>query len=229
MNDKMWRAIGLVSDTTLNGSDPENVRRHFRVRRRKKALYIRWGALAACLLLVVLSAGVVTSVMLGSNATDREMPAPGSEGSSFSDAADNNSASGGSQPSESGERHQNAWGYLSLVGYDSADAAYLFEKTGDAPLTLQVIVRLRDAEGNLSVMTNDPALREAGTYQGIPVLAEALTLRVTASDGTACETTLTAAGTYRISLGMAELTADGKTPVSVLFEKFGEFTFPENP
>ena len=229
MNDKMWRAIGLVSDTTLNGSDPENVRRHFRARRRKKAPDIRWGALAACLLLVVLSAGVVTSVMLGSNATDREMPAPGSEGSSFSDAADNNSASDGSQPSESGERHQNAWGYLSLVGYDSADAAYLFEKTGDAPLTLQVIVRLRDAEGNLSVMTNAPALRETGTYQGIPVLAEVLTLRVTASDGTACENTLTAAGTYRISLGMAELTADGKTPVSVLFEKFGEFTFPENP
>ncbi|MGM9609697.1 MAG: hypothetical protein ACI3XE_05700, partial [Eubacteriales bacterium] len=218
-----------VSDTTLNGSDPENVRRHFRARRRKKALYIRWGALAACLLLVVLSAGVVTSVMLGGNAADREMPVPGNSGSSFSDVADNNSSSGESQPNESGERHQNAWGYLSLVGYDSADAAYLFEKTENTPFTLQVIVRLRDAEGNLSVMTNDAALREAGTYQGIPVLAQALTVRVTASDGTACEPTLTAAGTYRISLGMEELTADGKTPVSVLFESFGEFAFPENP
>lgn len=228
MNDKMWRAIGLVSDTTLKGSDPENVRRHFRERRRKKALYIWWGALAACLLLVVLSAGVVTSVMLGSNATDREMPAPGNSGSSFSDAASDNSQP--SESGESGERHQNAWGSLSVLGYDSAaDASFLFEKTENTPLTLQVIVRLRDAEGNLSVMTNDPALREAGSYQGIPVLTEALTLRVTASDGTVCETTLTAAGTYRITLDMAELSADGKTPVSALFEKFGEFAFPENP
>lgn len=228
MNDKMWRAIGLVSDTTLNGSDPENVRRHFRERRRKKALYIRWGALAACLLLVVLSAGVVTSVMLGGNAADREMPVPGSEGSSFGDFADNNSSSN-SQPNESGEGYRTSWGYLSLVGYGAEDASYLFEKTEDTAFTLQVIVRLRDAEGNLSVMTNDPALRETGSYQGIPVLAEALTVRVTASDGTACETMLTAAGSYRISLDMAELTAGGKTPVSVLFESFGEFAFPENP
>lgn len=223
MNDKMWRAIGQVSDTTLKGSDPENVRRYFRERRRKKALYIRWGALAACLLLVVLSAGVVTSVMLGANLADREMPMPGSSGSSFGDAASD------SHPNEEGERYQNAWGYLSLVGYDSEDASYLFEKTDDTVLTLQGIVRLRDAEGNLCVMTNDPALREAGTYQGISVLAQALTVRVTASDGTPCGTTLTTAGTYRISLEMAELTSDGMTPVSVLFESFGEFVFPENP
>ena len=228
MNDKMWRAIGQVSDTTLKGSDPENVRRHFRERRRKKALYIWWGALAACLLLVVLSAGVVTSVMLGGIAEDREMPMPGSSGSSFGDAADGNSASDG-HPNEEGERYQNAWGYLSLVGYDSEDALYLFEKTDDTVLTLQGIVRLRDAEGNLCVMTNDPALREAGTYQGIPVLAQALTVRVTVSDGTPCGTTLTTAGTYRISLEMAELTSDGKAPVSVLFESFGEFVFLENP
>lgn len=223
MNDKMWRAIGQVSDTTLKGSDPENVRRHFRERRRKKALYIRWGALAACLLLVVLSAGVVTSVMLGGNLADREMSAPGSSGSSFGDAASD------SHPNEEGERYQNAWGYLSLVGYDSEDASYLFEKTDDTVLTLQGIVRLRDAEGNFCVMTNDPALRETGTYQGIPVLAQALTVRVTATDGTPCGTTLTTAGTYRISLEMAELTSDGMTPVSVLFESFGEFVFPENP
>ena len=223
MNDKMWRAIGQVSDTTLKGSDPENVRRHFRERRRKKALYIRWGALAACLLLVVLSAGVVTSVMLGGNLADREMPMPGSSGSSFGDAASD------SHPNEEGERYQNAWGYLFLVGYDSEDASYLFEKTDDTVLTLQGIVRLRDAEGNLCVMTNDPALREAGTYQGIPVLAQALTVRVTASDGTPCGTTLTTADTYRISLEMTELTSDGMTPVGVLFESFGEFVFPENP
>ena len=36
MTEKLWRAVGALSDEVLAGSDEENVRRVFRARKKKK-------------------------------------------------------------------------------------------------------------------------------------------------------------------------------------------------
>lgn len=63
MTEKLWRAVGALSDEVLAGSDEENVRRVFRA--RKKHLRAMFTSLAACLCVCVMAGLCLLPVIMG--------------------------------------------------------------------------------------------------------------------------------------------------------------------
>ena len=156
MTEKLWRAVGALSDEVLAGSDEENVRRVFRA--RKKHLRAMFTTLAACLCVCVIAGLCLLPVIMGGH---YGATSPGHDDNAMSPGNDQNTAlfSVGATVTADDAR-------LTFCSFADGRAVFRLENARDAATARAIMLCVtRDGEETVYT-TRDGALPGArGTYE----------------------------------------------------------------
>ena len=198
MTEKLWRAVGALSDEVLAGSDEENVRRVFRA--RKKQLRAMFTTLAACLCVCVIAGLCLLPVIMGGH---YGATSPGHD-NAMSPGNDKNTAlfSVGATVTADDAR-------LTFCSFADGQAVFRLENTQDAA-TARAIMLCVTRDGEETVYT---------TRDGdFTVIVNGSV----ASDGALPG----ARGTYEITVDLRGRQAGNDTPTAIRIENFGRFALP---
>ncbi len=198
MTEKLWRAVGALSDEILAGSDEEHVRRVFRA--RKKHLRAVFTTLAACLCVCVIAGLCLLPVIMGGH---YGKPAPGQD-NAMSPGNDKNTAlfPVGSTVTADDAR-------LTFCSFADGQAVFRLENTKDAVAVCRVTV----------CGTVEERETEHGAGDGFTVIVNGSTV----PDGA-----LPAAlGMYEITVDLRGWQAENGTPIAIQIENFGRFALPD--
>lgn len=198
MTEKLWRAVGALSDEVLAGSDEENVRRVFRA--RKKHLRAMFTTLAACLCVCVIAGLCLLPVIMGGH---YGATSPGHD-NAMSPGDDKNTAlfSVGATVTADDAR-------LTFCSFANGQAVFRLENTQDAA-TARAIMLCVTRDGEETVYT---------TRDGdFTVIVNGSV----ASDGALPG----ARGTYEITVDLRGRQAENGTPTAIRIENFGRFALP---
>lgn len=198
MTEKLWRAVGALSDEVLAGSDEENVRRVFRA--RKKHLRAMFTTLAACLCVCVIAGLCLLPVIMGGH---YGATSPGHD-NAMSPGNDKNTAlfSVGATVTADDAR-------LTFCSFADGQAVFRLENTQDAATARAIMLCVtRDGEetvytirdGDFTVIVNGSAAPD-GALPG-------------------------ARGTYEITVDLRGRQAGNDTPTAIRIENFGRFALP---
>lgn len=198
MTEKLWRAVGALSDEVLAGSDEENVRRVFRA--RKKQLRAMFTTLAACLCVCVMAGLCLLPVIMGGH---YGATSPGHD-NAMSPGNDKNTAlfSVGATVTADDAR-------LTFCSFADGQAVFRLENTQGAATARAIMLCVtRDGEetvyttrdGDFTVIVNGSAV----------------------SDGALPR----ARGTYEITVDLRGRQAENGTPTAIRIENFGRFALP---
>lgn len=198
MTEKLWRAVGALSDEVLAGSDEENVRRVFRA--RKKHLRAMFTTLAACLCVCVMAGLCLLPVIMGGH---YGATSPGHD-NAMSPGNDKNTAlfSVGATVTADDAR-------LTFCSFADGQAVFRLENTQDAATARAIMLCVtRDGEetvyttrdGDFTVIVNGSAAPD-GALPG-------------------------ARGTYEITVDLRGRQAGNGTPTAIRIENFGRFALP---
>lgn len=202
MTEKLWRAVGALSDEVLAGSDEENVRRVFRA--RKKRLRTMITTLAACLCICIIAGMCLLPVIMGGH-YGATKPAPGHDDNAMSPGNDKNTAalfSVGKTVTVGDAR-------LTFCSFTDGQAVFRLENTQDAATARAIMLCVtRDGEetvyttrdGDFTVIVNGSAVSD-GALPG-------------------------ARGTYEITVDLRGRQAENGTPTAIEIENFGRFALP---
>lgn len=199
MTEKLWRAVGALSDEVLAGSDEENVRRVFRA--RKKQLRAMFTTLAACLCVCVIAGLCLLPVIMGGH---YGATSPGHDNNAMSPGNDKNTAlfSVGATVTADDAR-------LTFCSFADGQAVFRLENTQDAATARAIMLCVtRDGEetvyttrdGDFTVIVNGSAAPD-GALPG-------------------------ARGTYEITVDLRGRQAGNDTPTAIRIENFGRFALP---
>ena len=199
MTEKLWRAVGALSDEVLAGSDEENVRRVFRA--RKKHLRAMFTTLAACLCVCVIAGLCLLPVIMGGH---YGATSPGHDDSAMSAGNDQNTAlfSVGATVTADDAR-------LTFCSFADGRAVFRLENARDAATARAIMLCVtRDGEetvyttrdGDFTVIVNGSAAPD-GALPG-------------------------ARGTYEITVDLRGRQAENGTPTAIRIENFGRFALP---
>lgn len=198
MTEKLWRAVGALSDEVLAGSDEENVRRVFRA--RKKHLRAMFTTLAACLCVCVMAGLCLLPVIMGGH---YGATSPGHDNAMLL-GNDKNTAlfSVGATVTADDAR-------LTFCSFADGQAVFRLENTQDAATARAIMLCVtRDGEetvyttrdGDFTVIVNGSAVSD-GALPG-------------------------ARGTYEITVDLRGRQAENGTPTAIRIENFGRFALP---
>lgn len=199
MTEKLWRAVGALSDEVLAGSDEENVRRVFRA--RKKHLRAMFTTLAACLCVCVIAGLCLLPVIMGGH---YGATSPGHDDNAMSAGNDQNTAlfSVGATVTADDAR-------LTFCSFADGRAVFRLENARDASTGRAIMLCVtRDGEetvyttrdGDFTVIVNGSAAPD-GALPG-------------------------ARGTYEITVDLRGRQAENGTPTAIRIENFGRFAIP---
>lgn len=200
MTEKLWRAVGALSDEVLAGSDEENVRRVFRA--RKKHLRAMFTTLAACLCICIIAGMCLLPVIMGGH---YGATSPGHDDNAMSPGNDKNTAvlfSVGATVTADDAR-------LTFCSFADGQAVFRLENTQDAATARAIMLCVtRDGEetvyttrdGDFTVIVNGSAVSD-GALPG-------------------------ARGTYEITVDLRGRQAENGTPTAIRIENFGRFALP---
>ena len=199
MTEKLWRAVGALSDEVLAGSDEENVRRVFRA--RKKHLRAMFTTLAACLCVCVIAGLCLLPVIMGGH---YGATSPGHDDNAMSAGNDQNTAlfSVGATVTADDAR-------LTFCSFADGRAVFRLENARDAATARAIMLCVtRDGEetvyttrdGDFTVIVNGSAAPD-GALPG-------------------------ARGTYEITVDLRDRQAENGTPTAIRIENFGRFALP---
>ena len=199
MTEKLWRAVGALSDEVLAGSDEENVRRVFRA--RKKHLRAMFTTLAACLCVCVIAGLCLLPVIMGGH---YGATSPGHDDNAMSPGNDQNTAlfSVGATVTADDAR-------LTFCSFADGRAVFRLENARDASTGRAIMLCVtRDGEetvyttrdGDFTVIVNGSAVSD-GALHG-------------------------ARGTYEITVDLRGRQAGNGTPTAIRIENFGRFALP---
>lgn len=199
MTEKLWRAVGALSDEVLAGSDEENVRRVFRA--RKKHLRAMFTTLAACLCVCVIAGLCLLPVIMGGH---YGATSPGHDDNAMSAGNDQNTAlfSVGATVTADDAR-------LTFCSFADGRAVFRLENARDASTGRAIMLCVtRDGEetvyttrdGDFTVIVNGSAVSD-GALPG-------------------------ARGTYEITVDLRGRQAGNGTPTAIRIENFGRFALP---
>lgn len=201
MTEKLWRAVGALSDEVLAGSDEENVRRVFRA--RKKRLRTMVTTLAACLCICIIAGMCLLPVIMGGH-YGATKPAPGQD-NAMSPGNDKNTAALFSV----GKTVTAGDASLTFCSFTDGQAVFRLENTQDAVTARAIMLCVtRDGEetvyttrdGDFTVIVNGSAVSD-GALPG-------------------------ARGTYEITVDLRGRQAGNGTPTAIQIENFGRFALP---
>lgn len=202
MTEKLWRAVGALSDEVLAGSDEENVRRVFRA--RKKRLRTMVTTLAACLCVCIIAGMCLLPVIMGGH-YGATKPAPGHDDNAMSPGNDKNTAALFSV----GKTVTVGDASLTFCSFTDGQAVFRLENTQDAATARAIMLCVtRDGEetvyttrdGDFTVIVNGSAVSD-GALPG-------------------------ARGTYEITVDLRGRQAENGTPTAIEIENFGRFALP---
>lgn len=199
MTEKLWRAVGALSDEVLAGSDEENVRRVFRA--RKKHLRAMFTTLAACLCVCVMAGLCLLPVIMGGH---YGATSPGHDVNAMSPGNDQNTAL-----FSVGKTATVGDASLTFCSFADGQAMFRLENTQDA-VTARAIMLCVTRDGEETVYTT-----RDGDFTVI-VNGSA------ASDGALPG----ARGTYEITVDLRGRQAENGTPTAIRIENFGRFALP---
>lgn len=199
MTEKLWRAVGALSDEVLAGSDEENVRRVFRA--RKKHLRAMFTTLAACLCVCVIAGLCLLPVIMGGH---YGATSPGHDDNAMSAGNDQNTAlfSVGATVTADDAR-------LTFCSFADGRAVFRLENARDEATARAIMLCVtRDGEetvyttrdGDFTVIVNGSAAPD-GALPG-------------------------ARGTYEITVDLRGRQAENGTPTAIRIENFGRFAIP---
>lgn len=197
MTEKMWRAIGALSDEVLRGSDEENVRRVFRARKKRHITVL--STLAACFCFCIVAGLCLLPVIMGGHYGAADKHAPG-------DMAPNSATVAAFTI---GKTVAGDCGHLTFLSFEGGEASFLLENTEDVSAR-RAVTLCGIREGEETVYT----ARGGGftvTVDGAP-----------SADGTLP----TARGTYRIIVDVSGRQAESGTLTDIVIEGFGRFALP---
>lgn len=200
MTEKLWRAVGALSDEVLAGSDEENVRRVFRA--RKKHLRAMFTTLAACLCVCIIAGMCLLPVIMG-----------GHYGATKPDPGQDNAMSPGNDKNTAlfsvGKTATVGDASLTFCSFADGQAMFRLENTQDAVTARAIMLCVtRDGEetvyttrdGDFTVIVNGSAAPD-GALPG-------------------------ARGTYEITVDLRGRQAENGTPTAIRIENFGRFALP---
>ena len=202
MTEKLWRAVGALSDEVLAGSDEENVRRVFRA--RKKRLRTMVTTLAACLCICIIAGMCLLPVIMGGH-YGATKPAPGHDDNAMSPGNDKNTAALFSV----GKTVTVGDASLTFCFFTDGQAVFRLENTQDAATARAIMLCVtRDGEetvyttrdGDFTVIVNGSAVSDGA----LPA----------------------ARGTYEITVDLRGRQAENGTPTAIEIENFGRFALP---
>lgn len=199
MTEKMWRAIGALSDEVLRGSDEENVRRVFRARKKRHITVL--STLAACFCFCIIAGLCLLPVIMGGNYGAANKHDPGGI-----DMAPNSATVAAFTV---GKTVAGDGGHLTFLSFASGEASFLLENTED--VSARRAVTLRETLGEAETVYT---VRDGGftvTVDGAP-----------SADGTLP----TARGTYRIIVDVSGRQAESGALTDIVIEGFGRFALP---
>lgn len=200
MTEKMWRAIGALSDGVLRGSDEENVRRVFRARRKRHITLL--STLAACFCFCIIAGMCLLPVIMGGHYGSAGKHDPGGI-----DMAPN--GVGDTAVFTVGKTVEGEGGHLTFLSLTEGQAVFCLENTDDAPAGRAITLR-ETREGEETVYT----ARGGG-------------FTVTVDDVPSPDGTLPAArGTYRIIVDISGRQAERGALTDIVIDGFGRFTLP---
>lgn len=201
MTDKMWRAIGALSDEVLRGSDEENVRRVFRARKKRHITVL--STLAACFCFCIIAGLCLLPVIMGGHYGAANKHDPGGN-----DMAPNRTGETGAIFTV-GKTVAGDGGHLTFLSFAGGEASFLLENTED--VSARRAVTLRETLGEAETVYT---VRDGGftvTVDGAP-----------SADGTLP----TARGTYRIIVDVSGRQAESGALTDIVIEGFGRFALP---
>ena len=199
MTEKLWRAVGALSDEVLAGSDEENVRRVFRA--RKKHLRAMFTTLAACLCVCVMAGLCLLPVIMGGH---YGATSPGHDDNAMSAGNDQNTAL-----FSVGKTATVGDASLTFCSFADGRAVFRLENARDASTGRAIMLCVtRDGEetvyttrdGDFTVIVNGSAVSD-GALPG-------------------------ARGTYEITVDLRGRQAENGTPTAIRIENFGRFALP---
>lgn len=199
MTEKMWRAIGALSDEVLRGSDEENVRRVFRARKKRHITVL--STLAACFCFCIIAGLCLLPVIMGGHYGAANKHATGG-----TDMAPNSATVAAFTV---GKTVAGDGGHLTFLSFAGGEASFLLENTED--VSARRAVTLRETLGEAETVYT---VRDGGftvTVDGVP-----------SADGTLP----TARGTYRIIVDVSGRQAESGALTDIVIEGFGRFALP---